>query len=115
MKGLDAADMFALATGAEFLYSDATRLRMGYSYNTKPIGAEQAFANVASPFVMQHALTLGGTYDVSDRFNVSVAYVHFFTGSVTGPWQSPRGPIPGTSTTSSLSADGIDVGVGFKF
>lgn len=115
VKGLDTADMFALATGAQYSLSEATRLRMGYSYNTKPIGSDQAFANVASPFVMQHALTMGGTYDISDRFNVSVAYVHFFKGSVSGPWQSPRGPIPGTRVTSDLSADGIDVGVGFKY
>jgi long-chain fatty acid transport protein len=90
-------------------------VRLGYSYNTKPIGAEQAFANVASPFVMQHAFTCGGTYDVSDRFNVSLAWVHFFEGSVTGPWQSPQGPIPGTSVTSGLSADGIVAGVGFRY
>jgi long-chain fatty acid transport protein len=115
VRGLDVTDMFAVATGAEYSYSEATRLRIGYSYNTKPIGEDQAFANVASPFVMQQAVTLGGTYDISDRFNVSVAYAHFFTGSVSGPWQTPRGPIPGTNVTSELSADGIDVGVGFKY
>jgi long-subunit fatty acid transport protein len=115
VRGLDVADMFALATGAQYSLSEATRLRMGYSYNTKPIGSDQAFANVASPFVMQHALTLGGTYDISSRFNVSVAYAHFFSGSVSGPWQSSQGPIPGTNVTSALSADGIDVGVGFKY
>jgi long-chain fatty acid transport protein len=115
VKGLDVADMFAVATGAQYSMNEATRLRIGYSYNTKPIGSDQAFANVASPFVMQQALTLGGTYDISKSFNVSVAYAHFFSGSVSGPWQSPQGPIPGTNVTSALSADGIDVGVGFKY
>lgn len=115
IRGLDLADMFALATGVQYAVTDAARVRIGYSYNTKPIGAEQAFANVASPFVMQHAFTCGGTYDVSDRFNVSLAWVHFFEGSVTGPWQSPQGPIPDTSVTSGLSADGIVAGVGFRY
>jgi len=115
VAGLDTADMFALATGAQYEWSEAVRLRMGYSYNTQPIGEEQAFANVASPFVMQHAISMGGTYDISERFNASVAYTHFFTGSVSGPWQSPQGAMPGTNVTSSLSADAIVLGVGFKY
>lgn len=115
VAGLDTADMFALATGAQYEWSDALRLRMGYSYNTQPIGEDQAFANVASPFVMQHAISMGGTYDISERFNASIAYTHFFTGSVSGPWQSPQGAIPGTNVTSSLSADAIVLGVGFKY
>lgn len=114
VRGLDTASMFALATGVQRVLSERAVFRMGYSYCTKPIGADQAFFNVASPFVLQHALSLGGTYDITKKFNVSVAYSHFFTGSVSGPWQSPNGPIPGTNVTSTLSADAVIAGVGFK-
>ena len=35
VRGLDVADMFALATGAQYSLSEATRLRMGYSYKRR--------------------------------------------------------------------------------
>ncbi len=115
VRGLDVESMFALATGVQYRVNERASIRSGYSYCTKPIGSDQAFANVASPFVLQHAVTLGGTYAISDRFDVSLAYAHFFTGSVSGPWQSPAGAIPGTNVTSTLSADAVIAGVGFDY
>ena len=115
VQGLAFNNVFALATGAQYTLSDQASLRMGYSYSTNPIANSNAYFNVASPVIIQHGLTLGGSYRITDSFNVSLAYGHFFGNSVTGPLLSPAGPIPGTSLTSEASADSVTIGTSVLF
>jgi len=114
-NGLNFNSVFALATGTQYTLSDNASLRLGYSYCTNPIANSNSFYNVATPTVIQHGISTGGSYRITNSFNVSVAYCHFFSNSVTGPLQSPAGPVAGTSVTSTASADSITIGTNVLF
>ena len=113
--GLGYDSIFALSTGAQYQFSDALSVRAGYSFNTNPIGSDQAFANIAAPLILQHAIYCGASYNITKAFKVSLAYSHFFENSVSGPFISPVGPIPGTNVTSQASADAVTAGASFLF
>ncbi len=115
IAGLGWSDVFAVSVGSQYQMTNAASLRLGYSFNTNPISDDQAFYNAGSPLIIQHGAYVGASYNVTERFKLSLAYAHFFENSVSGPIQSPLGPIPGTSVTSHASADSLIVGASVSF
>ena len=115
LLGIGHQSIFAVALGTQYMLTDATSVRLGYSWSENPIPASQTSANVASPLFMQHLLSGGLSYQLTDAFSVSVAYTHGFENSSTGPIVLPGGAIPGTSITSRSSMDSIMLGATVKF
>jgi len=115
VAGLGWKDVFAVSAGTQYQMSDAVSARLGYSFNTNPIGDSQTFYNVGSPLIIQHGAYVGTSYNVNQCFKVSITYAHFFENSVSGPIQSPGGAIPGTNASSSAFADSLIVGASFTF
>jgi hypothetical protein len=52
---------------------------------------------------------------MADGFILSIAYTHCFENSVTGPLLGASGPIPGTSVTSTASANALSLGATKRF
>jgi long-chain fatty acid transport protein len=88
---------------------------MGYSFNQNPIDSSRTSFNVASPLIVQNVLSAGASYQVTDCFSLSLAYVHFFQNTSTGPILAATGALPGSSVTSVLSADSIVLGGTVRF
>jgi long-chain fatty acid transport protein len=115
VRGIGWRSVFALALGAQYQLSDALVVRAGYSFNQSPIAASKAFFNVLAPTIIEHVLYLGASYTVTDSLSLSLAYAHAFQNSVSGPFVSPFGAIPGTSVTSVVAADILMLGVTVRF
>ena len=115
LLGVGYQSIFAVALGTQYMVTDATSVRLGYSWSENPIPAGQTSANVASPLYTQHILSAGLSYQLTDAFSLSVAYSHGFENSSTGPIVLPVGAIPGTSITSRSSVDSIMFGATVKF
>jgi long-chain fatty acid transport protein len=115
VNGLGWNNMFALSAGTQYQVTDCASVRLGYSYSTNPISGDKTFFNAGSPLVIQHGISVGGSYNITNNFKVSLMYAHFFENSVSGQFISPFGPIPGTSATSKASADAITAGASFTF
>ena len=115
LRGVGFESIVAVAMGAQYQLTDATAVRLGYSWNENPIPASQTAANVASPLTIQHVLSAGASYQVTDAFSLSLAYSHGFENSTTGPIVLPGGAIPGTSITSTTSVDMIIFGATVRF
>ena len=115
VAGLGWKDVFALSSGAQRQITDATSVRIGYSFSTNPIGDDQAFFNIGSPLVIQHGAYLGASHNITPRFKVSIAYAHFFENSTSGLIHGAAGPISGTQVTSHASADSIVVAASVTF
>lgn len=115
LLGLGQQSIFAVALGTQYMVTDAASVRLGYSWSENPIPASQTSANVASPLYMQHMLSAGLSYQLTDAFSLSVAYLHGFQNSSTGPIVLPGGAVPGTSITSRSSIDSIMFGATVKF
>jgi long-chain fatty acid transport protein len=115
VNGLGWNSIYAMSAGVQYKVTDFTALRMGYSFSTNPISSDSTFFNIASPLVIQHGLSVGASRDITNTFKVSLTYCHFFENSVSGPFFSPLGGIPGTNVTTSASADCVIAGGSFKF
>jgi long-chain fatty acid transport protein len=116
VTGLGWRDIVSVHTGAQYCATDRLQLRIGYQYNPSPIGSEQAFFNVASPLIIEHVAGIGCSYYLTSNEILSLAYLHGFQNQLSGPIQAPGfGDIPGTSVTSSVSADALSAGVTVQY
>jgi len=59
-------------------------LRAGYNYSDNPIKPEDVTFNILAPGVIQHRVTLGGTY-AWQQHEVTGAFMYAFKNDVTGP------------------------------
>jgi long-chain fatty acid transport protein len=116
VTGLGWDSVFSVHTGVQYRATDRLSLRTGYQYNTNPIGSEEAFFNVASPLIIQHVASIGFSYHLTPDVIFSAAYLHGFENEVSGPIHAPGlGAIPGTSATSTVSADGLGAGLTIRY
>jgi long-chain fatty acid transport protein len=115
VRGLGWRSVFSLALGAQYQWTDCLALRLGYTYNMNPIPDSNSTFNVASPTIIQHSISVGSTYKVTDCFLVSLAYVHDFENSISGPFITPLGTVPGSTIKSQTSTDAILIGATVKF
>lgn len=115
VAGLGWKDVFALALGGQYVLTDALAVRVGYTFNTDPIPAGAALLNVASPLSYQHQLAVGASYQLTPACVLSAAYYHVFFNSVTGPYLTPAGPVPGATVTPGVVADSVVFGASVRF
>lgn len=111
VAGIGWKSVFSVSQGVQYLWSDRLTLRTGYTYNQNPISSDQTMFNVATSLIIQHWYSVGATWQWNNCVSTTVAYTHGFENEVTGPFQSPAGPVPGTSVTTRVSADILNVGV----
>ena len=110
VKGVGWDSIFSVSSGIQYQVTDRASLRIGYTYHQSPIDNDVAFFNVASPLITEHVLALGCSYEFAVNTIVSLAYVHGFENSVSGPLIRPAlGEVPETSVTNTTSADSIAI------
>ena len=70
-----------------------------------------------SPVIIQHQLSFGASYQMTNALSVSLAYAHAFQNSIQGPIINPGTnlPIAGASIRSSASIDMLMFGATVKF
>jgi long-chain fatty acid transport protein len=113
--GLGFRDTFAAAVTAQYRVTDRLTARGGYSYGTNPVADDRAGLNVASPMILEHIVTAGASWAVTDDFTLSLAYLHGFENSVAGPLLTARGPVPGATVGTSAAFDSVVIGGGVRF
>jgi long-chain fatty acid transport protein len=116
VTGLGWDSVVSVHTGAQYQATERLYLRLGYEYNSSPISSGTAFFNFASPMIIQNIASVGLSYNVTEQLVLSMAYLHGFENSVTGPFYAPGvGPLAGTSITSKLSADALTAGLALRY
>ena len=116
LLGLGWKNIFSVHTGAQYCFSDRVTLRAGYQFNPSPIDSDTAFINVGSPLIIEHIVSIGCSYRLTEHEILSLAYLHGFQNTESGPINAPGlGPIPGTSAASAVSADGLAAGLTVQF
>src|SRR5262249_19654483 len=61
LRGLGWQNVFALAVGAQYLWTDAFSTRIGYTFNMNPIGPAMTTFNLGSPTIIQHTIAVGAS------------------------------------------------------
>lgn len=82
--GFGWGDMTVYKLGVSYEYSKDLTLRAGFSTNKQPIPASQTFFNILAPGVVENHLTLGGTWTLANKDELTVSYMHAFKKTVNG-------------------------------
>lgn len=82
-------DINVYRLGLNFQASPQLTLRAGYSRNDQPIEKDQTFLNILAPAVVQDHLSLGATWQIDDRQDLSIAYTHALEKEVKGNQSIP--------------------------
>jgi long-chain fatty acid transport protein len=107
-------DVNAIKLGVEYQWSKQLLLRAGYNATDNPIQARDVTFNILAPGVVKDHLTLGFTYTLQGGSELTMAYMHAFKKSVSGPATNPYFPVGGTETIS-LSENSLGIAWGWKY
>ena len=114
VAGFGWRNIWAVGGGLQQQVASSTKLMAGYNYSGNPVPDKYTFFNTPAPAIVQHHLS-GGIVQTVHGWDTTVAYYHAFQNSITGPWISGQGPIPGTSVTSRMSENSVTIGFGKSF
>lgn len=112
-----------VAAGLQLKMIEKVPIRLGYTFSTNPITEDNVFFSVAAPAVIEHAVQLGFSYEITDNFNLSLAYHRGLTTEVSGPImnpalisaENPLGAVPDTKLTSKMHTDVALIGLAYRF
>ncbi len=102
-------DMTVYKLGANYAFSKDLTLRAGYSTGRQPIPTNETFFNTLAPGVIESHLTLGGTWTLANKDELTVGYMHGFKNTVNG-----TGTTAGMNIKMYQNSLGIAYGMKFK-
>jgi len=111
-RGFGWEDMTIYKLGADFAVNDTLVVRAGYSTGTQPIGADDTAFNLIAPAVIEDHITLGATWTLKDKSELSAYLMKALENEVIG-----NSTTPGTSGAADIKMDQTALGVayGWKF
>ncbi|MCK9387245.1 MAG: outer membrane protein transport protein [Sulfuritalea sp.] len=112
--GFGWGDMTVYKLGVSYDYSKDLTLRAGVSTNRQPVAVSQTFFNILAPGVVENHLTLGGTWTLANKNELTVGYMHAFKNTVNGSGSIGAG-FGGGEANLHMSQDSLGVGYGMKF
>lgn len=115
VSGLGWRSVMSVANGVQYAFTERLNLRAGYTYVGNPVPFSQEQFNVGTPLIMTNFVSVGASYMIRQNVAANISYTHGFQASLTGPYVTPAGPIPGTSITSTTSADLLIAGLTMQF
>jgi long-chain fatty acid transport protein len=135
-------DQYVFNIGAQYKPIPKLALRLGYNYGNNPVKPHknfvgfnpnnplappmttiqgtpipvyyfETFRTIGFPAIVEHHITAGIGYDITDRVAVNVGFMHAFENSITGTGTNIVGQP--TSIKSRLSETGVDFGISWRF
>lgn len=116
-SGFGWRDQTVFKLGLEHAYSKDLTLRAGYNQGKSPVrndSINDVTFNILAPGVVERHLTLGATWTLSGKDELTVSYMHAFTNSVTGPSVTMLLGIGGTETLK-MSQNALGLAYSKKF
>lgn len=101
--------------GAVYEASENVTLRGGFSHATQPVRNGETFINIIAPGVVQDHLSLGATFDIGEKSELSVQYTHAFSQGVGGDGSIPMVPMGGGEANVRLTEDSLGVAWAMKY
>ncbi|MDH4284458.1 MAG: outer membrane protein transport protein, partial [Gallionellaceae bacterium] len=83
-RGFGWEDAKIVKLGAEYTYNSGLILRAGYSHTSNPITSRDVTFNIIAPGVIEDHYTLGFTYTLANKSEITMAFMHAKNNSVTG-------------------------------
>jgi long-chain fatty acid transport protein len=99
--------------GVSYAYDSSLTLRAGLNHCDQPIPDTQTLLNIVAPAVVQNHLSLGATWILANKSELTVAYVHAFSQTVNGSNSIPAVPLGGGNVNLTMHEDSIGVSYGW--
>jgi long-chain fatty acid transport protein len=114
-SGFGWQDITAYKLGISYAYDPTLTLRAGFDHCDQPIPNSQVTLNMLAPGIVQNHLSLGATWKLANNSEVTVAYVHAFENTVSGPIPGTVGapPFGGGNVNLRMSEDSIGISYGW--
>jgi long-chain fatty acid transport protein len=142
-RNFDWKDQYVFGIGAQFKPIPKLALRLGYNYGNNPVKPHQnfvgatvtpfgpsprmtsvqgtpipvyyfeTFRTIGFPAIIEHHITAGIGYDVTDRFVVNIGFMYAFDNTITATGTNMAAQP--TTLKSKLSETGVDVGLSWRF
>jgi long-chain fatty acid transport protein len=109
--GFGVKDVDVIKFGLEWHQSPQLTLRAGYSYNTAPIGSRDADLNIMTLGVVQHHITAGLKYQLTQNLDLELAAMYAPQASVSGPELQ----FPARTVNIEMSQFEFTAGVVYRF
>lgn len=115
--GFGWTDVNVWKLGAQWQASSQWTLRGGLNFGYNPVQSRDVSFNILAPGVTTKHLTLGGTYAISPKTEVSFSYMYAPSNSVSGTsmFDGIAGARAGGTETVRMSQKALGVQFGWKF
>lgn len=108
--GLGWQSVIVTSLGVQHQLTEEVSLRAGYIYTEAVIPDATTSANLQSPALWQHGMSLGGTVRLTTNLDMSLAWVRGFPRGIDGPLLTPAGPVPGSNVRYDQVGDTLNMG-----
>lgn len=111
-------DVTAVKVGASYVWNENLTIRAGYNHSSQPIRKSETLFNILAPGVVQDHITLGATYILPNKSELSFAYMHAFEEKVRGNGSIPPGFPPagfgGGNANLKMYEDSLGIAYGWQ-
>ena len=107
-------DVTAYKLGVQYAVSPQLTVRGGYNYGEQPIPTSETFFNVLAPGVVEDHWTLGATWTLANKAELSFAFMYAPSVSVSGANSIPA-PFGGGNVNLKMRQTSFGVAYGWKF
>jgi len=105
-------DMDIVRIGAVYKQSDKLTLRGGVSYATQFIDGDEVLFNTLAPATPQWHVSVGGSYQLNDRWGITASYTHILDATVSGA--NPVGLV-GDDIDLQMVQDELAIGMTYRW
>lgn len=113
-RGFGWGDIDIFKVGVEHQYNNNLVLRAGYNHGDNPIQGRDVTFNIIAPGVVQEHLTLGATWTLQNKGELTIAYAHAFKKSVTGSSLFNSFGVPAGSETIEMKQNSLGIAYSWK-
>jgi long-chain fatty acid transport protein len=106
-------DVTVLKVGAQYAYSNTLTLRAGYNHSSQPVRSSETLFNILAPAVVQDHLTLGATYTLPNKSELSFFFAHAFENKVRGNNSIPAAPFGGGEADLRMNQNSLGIAYGW--
>jgi len=106
-------DVTAYKLGASYAWDETLTLRAGYNHSSQSIRKSETMFNMLAPGVVQDHLTLGATWVLPNKSELSIAYMHAFEKKVNGENSIP-GAYGGGDANLKMYEDSLGIAYGWN-
>ncbi len=112
-SGFGWRDMTVVKLGVSHVYNQNLTVRAGISTGRQPIPNDQTFFNILAPGIVENHLTLGATWTLANKAELSVSYMHAFDKTVNGVNSIPSS-YGGGEANLNMHEDALGIAYGWK-